>query len=343
MTLPDLIFFCELDAQPLKELFSGTRLVSSLKTLRAGLSLGILDLSQERAKVVQKLNRAGIPVTAWLLLPKEDGYWFNLDNVAQARAFYDDFLSWTSEYRLVWDGIGLDIEPDIRLLWQVSKLGWRVLPTLMPRLVSNFFNGKRLSRARKEYTDLIERIREQGYRAESYQFPIIADERRAGSTVLQRITGLVDIHVDREVWMLYSSFIRPTGVGLLWTYASEAQSIGVGVTGEGVEAEIGTEHPLTWEELARDLRLAWYWCNQIYIYSLEGCVDQGYLERLKNFEWDQPILFPDEPARPMHTMRGALRSLLWVGSHLMVILIASLAGGLLFVRLSRMWRAHKKN
>ena len=34
---------------------------------------------------------------------------------------------------------------------------------------------------------------------ENYQFPLIADERQAGSTVLQRL-ALVDVETDREVW-----------------------------------------------------------------------------------------------------------------------------------------------
>ena len=42
---------------------------------------------------------------------------------------------------------------------------------------------------------------------ENYQFPPIADEPQAGSTMLQRLV-LVDVTTGREVWMLYSSFLR---------------------------------------------------------------------------------------------------------------------------------------
>jgi hypothetical protein len=342
MRPPCLTFFCELETDPLKDLFAGVKLTNNLKSLEAGLSLGILDLSAERAKVVQKLNRAGIPVTAWLLLPKEEGYWFNLDNVSQALTLYQDFLAWTADHGLQWAAIGLDIEPDIRVLQQLSASGWRSLLKLMPKLATNFFDRKRLTSARREYAGLVKRIRAEGYSVESYQFPIIADERKTGSTLLQRLSGLVDIQVDREVWMLYSSFIRPAGVGFLWSYAPQAQAIAVGVTGRGVESDSRDEPPMTWDELARDLRLAWYWADQIYIFSLEGCVSQGYLDRLKTFEWDQPILVPEELARPFNAMRSVLRSLLWVGSHLTAILVASLAGGLLFVQLRRLMRSRKQ-
>jgi hypothetical protein len=53
--------------------------------------------------------------------------------------------------------------------------------------------------------------------------------------------------------------------------------------------------------LARDLRLARHYCDQILIHSLEGCVWQGFLPRLRSLEWadearppqrDQPLLLP---------------------------------------------------
>jgi hypothetical protein len=65
---------------------------------------------------------------------------------------------------------------------------------------------------------------------ENYQFPLIADERRAGPTLPQRL-ALMDVAADCEVWMLYSSFMRALGPGLIWAYGPEAAAIGVGTTG----------------------------------------------------------------------------------------------------------------
>ena len=67
-------------------------------------------------------------------------------------------------------------------------------------------------RSRPEVVELIHR---DGWRVENYQFPLIADERKTGSTFLQRLLGLVDVRTDREVWMLYTSFTRTFGPGLL--------------------------------------------------------------------------------------------------------------------------------
>ena len=65
---------------------------------------------------------------------------------------------------------------------------------------------------------------------ESYQFPLIVDERSARATVLQRTFGLVDLVTDREVLMLYSSSMGTWGRHSL-ELCPEADSVGVGITG----------------------------------------------------------------------------------------------------------------
>ena len=53
MPKPNLIFYCELDETGLLNLFTGGRVVSILEQLGAGVSLGILDLSDTRADIVR--------------------------------------------------------------------------------------------------------------------------------------------------------------------------------------------------------------------------------------------------------------------------------------------------
>jgi hypothetical protein len=81
---------------------------------------------------------------------------------------------------------------------------------------------------------------------------------------------------------------------------------------------------LTWEELGRDLRLAWYWSDHLYVFSLEGCVKNGYLERLTAFTWDQPILLPESRIERIDRFRQSLVSILWFLTHLHLILIGGL-------------------
>jgi len=330
-----LTFFCELEANALPALFADSSVIDDLAALGASVSLGILDLSPERAAVVRRLNKAGIPVIAWQLLPREQGYWFNLGNASQAAARYADFRTWTVEHGQRWAGVGLDIEPDIREVQQLLANRRRLLSTLLGRVLDH----ERLHCAQAAYSALVARMRADGYRVDSYELPFIVDERRAGSTLLRRLAGLVDIPVDREVLMLYTSFLRPRGPGILWSYAPDAQSVGVGSTGGGVEVGgLGDVPPLDWDEFSRDLRLARRWGDDIHVFSLEGCVRQGFLTRLKTFDWDQPVTPPLEMARRVDGLRRALRAVLWASAH-PFILLAGLLGALWLLYRLRRYRA----
>jgi len=338
MTPPRLTFFCELDSKSLEVLIDD-QLIANLIDLNASLSIGILDFNSERARVVRRLNQAGVPLIAWLLLPEEQGYWFNLGNVSQAVSRYADFKRWTAEHGLQWARVGLDIEPDISELKLVSTNKLHLISKALGRAM----NRKMFKEARVAYQDLVARIRADGYAVDSYQFPLIADERKAGSTLLQRLGGLVDIPADREVWMVYTSTFRPHGAAILCSYAAEAQSVGLGVTGGGVEIDFVDHQPLTWEEFARDLRLTWYWSEDIHIFSLEGCVQQGFLERLKTFTWDNLILLPQAGIVRVNSWRNLLRSGLWLSAHTTAILVVLLGSILLWKGVNRYLRRRLNN
>lgn len=336
MAKPDLTFFCELPTEELTKLFDGRFLINDLKELGASLSLGILDLSDERAKVVKRLNKAGLPVIAWLLLPQEEGYWFNIDNVEQAAARYINFKAWTAQHKLEWAGVGLEIEMDIRDIQ--SLLTHEQSGGAIKKMFRRYMNKDRVGPAQRAYQALVDLIHADGYSVESYHLPIITEERRARSTVLQGTIGLVDLETDREVLMLYSSFFRPDGPAVLWSYAPEADSVGVGITGGGVDftdalEEVLDLEPLTWEEFSRDLRLCVMQDKPIHVFSLEGCVEQDFLSKLNTFDWDIPAEIPS--TTQVRGLRTGLAAGLWLLERPWVILIAlaSLIGlGLLFKR-----------
>jgi len=329
---PRLTCFCELDIAALQALFSDPQIIEDLRALGASVSLGLLDLSAERAGIVQRLNAAEIPVVAWLLLPEAQGYWFNLDNAPEAIAFYADFRAWTETYKLQWDGVGLDIEPDMRELKKLLAGDRRALLMLLRR----FMDAERLKRASAYYAGLIAQIRADGYRVDEYAFPFVVDERKAGSQLVQRFLGLVDLEVDREVLMLYSSFMRPFGHGLLWSFAPSAGSIGVGSTGGGVTiGNVDQVPPLTWDELARDLRLAHAWSDDIHIFSLEGAVRQGYLSRLLTFDWEAPVTPPLREFRQVECVRRGLRAILWASANPGLVLAGAAVFFWLISRLAR--------
>jgi len=328
---PNLTFFCELEAPALQALFSTSGLIEKITQLNAGISLGLIDLSPERAEVVKRLNTAGIPVHAWLLLPMDQGYWFNMDNPVQAVARYQDFREWTQQNGLAWQAVGIDIEPDIRVLQTFRKgiaAGMRVL-------LNRFRLPSRSASASKIYKKLIQTIKADGYLVESYQLPIIIDERLAGSSLIQLLVGIVNLQVDLEILMLYSSFFRPYGEALLASYAAQSGGIGIGVTGGGVDTEgIVDSRPLEWEELERDLRIAWNHQKPIYIFSLEGCVQQGFLEKIGGLDWRNSVIQPDHSYRRIKHLRWMVGKFLWLAAHPLVW-IAILSAGLIFSRVAK--------
>jgi hypothetical protein len=307
---PRLTFACELDPAQLADLFADSAVIDDLLALGARVALMCSDFSDERAGVVRRLNAAGVPVVGIPLLPLAEGYYFTTDNAGHAAGSYRQFMAWTRRHGLVWDGVGLDIEPDARIFLQIAKNPWGLVPMLVPRLADR----ARPARSRAAYRALVEQIHADGWRVENYQFPLIADERQAGSTVLQRL-ALVDVATDREVWMLYSSFLRALGPGLIWAYGPEAAAIAVGTTGGGPDIPGSPQMPtLNWEELAGDLRLARHFCDQILIHSLEGCVWQGSLPRLRSFEWAD-VDRPPDGAPAAAALRKTLRATLWASAH----------------------------
>jgi hypothetical protein len=317
LTLPParLTFACELDRARLAELFSDPVVVDDLLALKARVALMCSDYSDERAGVVRRLNAAGVPVLGIPLLPLAEGYYFTADNAGQAAGSYQEFTAWTRRHNLVWDGVGLDIEPDGRIFLQIRDGPWGLVPMLVPRLLDR----ARPAQSKDAYREMVAQIRADGWQVENYQFPMIADERQAGSTLLQRL-ALVDVATDREVWMLYSSFLRALGPGMIWAYGPQAQAIAVGTTGGGPDIPDSPQMPtLNWEELAGDLRLARHFCDQILIHSLEGCVWQGFLHRLRSFQWAD-VEEPPDGARAAAALRRGLRAALWTSAHPRLVL-----------------------
>lgn len=319
MTKPTLTFACELGRDRLGAFFSEGAVISMLQVLEARVALALADFSPPRAEAVKQLNNAGVPVVAIPLLPEEDGYYFTAERPDLARARYGEWKEWAEHEGLVFAGVGLDIEPDIRIYKQIAGEPWRLPLTLLHRIAS----GEAPARAASGYRALVEQIRADGWAVENYQFPLVADERRAGSTALQRLVGVVEVRSDREVWMLYSSFLRRLGPGFIWDYGPEAAAIAVGSTGGGPDIAGQPQVPaLSWEELARDLRLAARFTDHVYVHSLEGCVEHGYLDSLTTFDWT-PATRPDR-AGLAATLRRVLQGTMWISAHAPQIAIGCL-------------------
>jgi hypothetical protein len=221
---PQLMFACcDQGKEALNALFADPSVFADLKELHAGLAIPMDELSPDRAQLIHRLNEAGLPAIAWIVLPGEQGYYVNANNAPETARRFAEFEKWSKENHLHWNAVGLDIEPDFRE-FQWPK--WRLASTLLRR----GFEGGRVRAARQANAALIHEIQAHGYRVQTYQLIFLADERRAHSTVLERLFGLVDVRGDEEVLMTYSNFNHKVGAAMVWTYGQDAQAVAVGST-----------------------------------------------------------------------------------------------------------------
>jgi hypothetical protein len=287
---PHLTFFVELSSDRLTSLFHDGRVADFLARGGFAVSMGLIDLTPDRAAIIRTLEQQRTLVTAWLLLDPADGYWLNTDNSDAARRRYHATRDWAQRENLRLHRIGLDIEfprSDGDLL---MREGARGLRTLLRRRRTR----DDVTRAESAYRTLVDEIHRDGRSVESYHFPHLIDERRARSSLLRRTLGLVDVPVDTEVHMLYATYLGTAGAR---AYFDDAPAIALGVTGGGVNSQQDSQSGrlLTWERLESDL-LAAAGRSEIYVFSLEGCVERQMLERLLAIDWAGPAVASPAPA-----------------------------------------------
>ncbi|MGA7219755.1 MAG: hypothetical protein WBX38_15650, partial [Candidatus Sulfotelmatobacter sp.] len=330
------IFFacCDQGIAAMQSLFADPAIISDLKGLNAILAFAVPDLSPERAQTVRQLNAAGIPLFAWVELSKEQGTYLNADNEPQAAEAFANFENWSAQYGLQWQGVGLDIEPDFSQLASLREHKWR--PAYL--LAERYIDTVRVYRAREAYGHLIRKLQLRGYIVQTYQMPLIVADRRAHITLFERLFGVVDVRGDEEVLMLYSSFVPSLGAGMIWSLAPGEQAIAIGNTQADPNAGANGV-PLHWDEFSRDLLVASHFSRIAGVYNLEGCVQQGFLTRLRTMNWNQSVLIPADSIRKANRMRRLVSTLLWIGAILPVIIVIAiflLAGSIW------RWRRHRR-
>jgi hypothetical protein len=330
-TPPQLGFACcEHGIEEMRSLFANKEVIEALKDLHAEVAIPTLDFGPERAATVRLLNQAGIPVIAWIMLSKEEGFYFNADNAPQAAERITQFERWSGDNNLKWAKVGLDIEPNVTALAALRTQRWRLITTLGGRLL----DGARITRARLSYLDIVHRLQSRSFPVQIYQMPYVPAERSVHSTLLDRLLGTPDVHGDQEYLMLYTSFARQVGAGMIWSIGRNAQAISIGSTDGDSAAGTGAG-PLDWDEFARDLIVASHFSKSVGVYDLEGCVRQGFLLRIKDMDWSASVTIPATSISRAKRLGLILRTGLWIGWNLPYLILA------VFLLLL-LWRVRRK-
>lgn len=280
---PQLIFTAERDSAELLALLGRPGVLETLAGRGYGVALGLARLDAQEAELARLLAAHAAPLVAWLRLPAEDGYAFNLRNYPQAIARYRAFRAWAQGHGLHFHAVGLEMAapPDVA---DVEDLTMR---HLFHRLRLATEQGL-YTAGRAAYIELFALMRQDGYEVHTFQLPFVADDRRAGTTLIQRALDVIDLPADVDVLACSSAvpierLQGDLGGALIASYGPAADAITLGGFGDE-HAEDGISL-LPWPALRRDLLLAAEFTDTIYIESLEGCVERDLLPLVAGLDW----------------------------------------------------------
>jgi hypothetical protein len=310
---------CDKGIAAMQSLFADPAVLANLVQLHAGVAVEIADFSPERAAIVRQLAQAGIPVTAWIVLAPEQGFYINASNAPAAAERVAQFEQWTTDNHLRWAAVGLDIEPDFGQLAALKSHRWRLFTTLL----SQALDSARIVRAQQAYTSIVQGLQSHGFVVQTYLMPYVPAERDVHVNLIDRMLGTVDVRGDREYLMVYTSYAHQAGAAMVWSLGRNELGITVGVTdGDGTP---GTANgPLDWNEFSRDLLVAGHYTRNIGVYNLEGCVRQGFLPRLLTMNWSQSVVIPAASISHAERLGFVLRTVLWTAAHLIWFITAAI-------------------
>ncbi|HEU5099835.1 MAG TPA: hypothetical protein VFU22_12480 [Roseiflexaceae bacterium] len=320
---PRLIFSTDLIGKDLLATLRAPGVIETLVALGCGVALPLARLDDAAEAATRLLNQHGIPAVASLRLSPDEGFAFNLQNYPRALSSYQDFHTWARRRGLHYEAVGLSIEPPLEDVAEEQ-------PRRAHALARRFWLAREnilYPSAYAAYSELIVAIHLDGYEVHTYQMPVIADDRRAGTTLIQRALDIVDLSADLDVLMCSS--VVPIellgddlGGALVASYGGHADAIGVGSIDDADPPNLESwdwevadwrgpdregRSTLPWPALRRDLLLAARYSDTIYIHSLEDCVERGLLPKIATLNWEAPAR-----ARPgRRALIGLLRLLLF--------------------------------
>ncbi len=258
--LSDLTFICALEPKALRALFENRFVLDDLKSLGAGVALVARDFSEERAQAVRLLNRLGIPVSAWLLLPGEQGSWVDSANPAQAAELYQALKRWSEVKGLRWSAVGFGASEAL---------------DLPPRK-----RGKADARSLAAGT-LVDQAHADGFAVELVYTGLEAPRNHSLASPLRRGVLEAAPGVERRIWLRSLKGLAQRTEA--WQPSGGANEVCVSARQEDTSLEGG--EPKTWLEFARDIRAARQKSKAVYVLTLESCASQGFLDPLVTLDW----------------------------------------------------------
>lgn len=311
--LPQLTYIYDMPASHIVDFWSDA-LIASLAQGAIRICMAVRDTSAERAALVGRLNRAHIPVVAWIVPADGDApQTYDMHTAVAVASRYAAVNAWTTAHALQWDGIGIEISPDVR-----DAVHFGDVPAVdTAALLGRITNRWHIDDATAAYDAVLAQMRADGYRVESYELPFVRDDRVSGTTLARRLLGLPALNADHVVVRIHSSHARPYGPGLIAAYAPECAAVSVGDL-----TLADNDQPLSVAEFWRDMQhLSACGVPHIYLAGMPTLIANGWHSELCAGGWVRRSLPPrDEVQHQVARMRAGVRALLWAGARPQVML-----------------------
>jgi hypothetical protein len=283
------------------ELLGDAEIEAALPELgRAGARIGLaLPSVRIGDAAVAELTRAarehGVSVRAWLLLPREQGYWIGESNAGAFAAAVGELVAWIGRPSgPAFDGISVDLEPAYEYS-EALRTTKKSRPDRWLALMAEHVDPVQFERARGELARAVASARAAGLWTHAVTYPLLLDQPD-GETILEDALDIpvTGIDWDEVSFMVYqTAFAQQVGSwlgpSLVRSYAQDAvrrhgarAGIDLGVVGDaGLGLDPGDRYPSP-EALALDLGAAiaaGIPPSRIRVYGLAGMLATGGVER----------------------------------------------------------------
>ncbi|HLX91295.1 MAG TPA: hypothetical protein VKR32_06405, partial [Puia sp.] len=109
-------------------------------------------------------------------------------------------------------------------------------------------------------------------------------------------------------------------------YGAKAGGIAIGSTSEAADSSLNSKFSaLNWEQFSNDLITAAHFSKIVGVYSLEACVHRGFLAKMKNFNWQQPVHIPGSAITATAHFRAMVQRVIWISTYWIYVLLGLVA------------------
>ncbi len=242
------------------------------------------------AALLRAAEAASVEVRLWFLLPTEDGYWPNEDNLDTFGAEVTRLLDWLEADGLVAAAIVYDLEPALAYSEELRAGFAAASLDGLRALMSAHLDPVRYAASRDALSAQVMAIQARGYRVQAVTYPQVVDDLGDGDADLQDALDIpVDgVPFDEVAFMTYQTAFAEAqgawvGPGLIRSYGADAvarfgdrATLALGIVGTASIVELDGPPYASPAQLAEDVAAALgAGVPRVEVYSLDGMVELG--------------------------------------------------------------------